>query len=362
MTMTSTLRRVLTALAAVLFCASALAQFTVDFSSSTGAGTAQDKVLIQNIRVLTPVSNPFNPGTFTTVESDYNVVFKFDPATLHLVPFTLTQVGTGSACANLNVQVTNAFTGSALQGATVTIGTHAATTNSSGVASFTGLTQGATSINVAATNFVAATQSATLGCTSTPNTVAVALSPGSGQTGGLSAGQFRVILTWGLDPADLDSHMTGPNADSTRWHVYYSDKTSGGICGLDVDDTTSYGPETITCPESSQTSLRNGIYRYSVHQYAGSGTIGTSSAAVRLEFGNGTVYNYAPPSSGWTGDDDVWTVFELTVNNGTLSVAPVNRITHGVAAHDTQSFSAQMPVIRFGSTEDPNLFLDRSKK
>jgi hypothetical protein len=358
---TSFLKKMAAALGLLLFCGGAFAQLTIDFSSTTGSGIASDRVLIQNIRVLVPIPNPFNPGSFTTQETDYNVVFRFDPVSLHLIPETIAQTGAGTGCANVNVQVYNAFTGAVLSGATVSIGGHTATTNSSGVASFTSLTQGAASLSVTDTGFVSATQGATLVCTST-NVIAVALSPASGQTGGLSAGQFRVILTWGLNPNDLDSHMTGPNADGSRWHVNFANDTDGGICALDVDDTTSYGPETITCPESSLVSLRNGIYRYSVHQYAGSGTIGTSGAAVRLEFANGTVYNYTPPAGAWIGDDDVWTVFELTVNNGTISVAPVNRVTNNVDWSNVQSFSAQTPVVRFGSTEDPKLFQNQPKK
>jgi hypothetical protein len=354
------LKRAMAAFGLLMVCASAFAQLTIDFSSTTGSGIASDRVLIQNIRVLVPIPNPFSPGTYTTQETDYNVVFKFDPVSLHLIPQTITQSG-ASGCAAVNVQVYNAFTGALLSGATVSIGGHTATTNSSGVASFTALTQGAASLTVSDTGFVSATQGATLVCTST-NVIAVALSPASGQVGGLSTGQFRVILNWGLNPNDLDSHMTGPNADGSRWHVNFANESDGGICALDVDDTTSYGPETITCPESSLSSLRNGVYRYSVHQYAGSGTIGTSGATVRLEFANGTVYNYSPPAASWIGDDDVWTVFELTVNNGTISVAPVNRVTSNVDWSNVQSFSAQTPVVRFGSTEDPKLFQNQPKK
>ncbi|MDB5873281.1 MAG: hypothetical protein JWQ07_2723, partial [Ramlibacter sp.] len=221
----------------------------------------------------------------------------------------------------------------------------------------TGLPAGSTGFSVFATGYVPTSQVATLNCL-TVNTVAMATSPSSGQTGGLTTGQFRVILTWGVDPSDLDSHMTGPNADGTRWHVYYSDKNSGSICGLDVDDTTSYGPETITCPATGTgTSLRNGVYRYSVHHYSGNADIGSSGGAVRLEFANGTVYNYTPPASGWVGYDDVWTVFELTVNNGSISVAPVNTIDHGVSAYAVRS-PLRAP---YGSAENRSLFLNRSK-
>lgn len=342
-------------LGVVLAAASAVAsaQMSIDFSSARGIGTGSDRVLIENIRVLTP--GP--AGSTTPVESGYSVVFKFDPQWLYLIPeqITLTD-GTGATtCANAEIQVYNSVlgVGGPIANATVTIGSRIATTNAQGVATFSGLPAGLNSVSVYSAGYVAAAQSALMGCAAT-NTVAVALSPASGQSGGLTSGQFRVILTWGQNPADLDSHMTGGvNADIwTRWHLYYSDKTAGGVCKLDVDDTSSYGPETVTCPATgSAVSLPDGVYRYSVHHYAGSGTIGTAGAGVRLEFANGTAYNYTPPASGWTGTNNVWTVFELNVRNGAITVVPVNSITGGVS-----SGSVRAPKTLYGQPEDARLF------
>jgi len=356
----NTFRNIAAGLAMACIGHAAWSQITIDFSSANGTGTAQDKVLLQNIRVTSPVANPFDPNTNTTAESTYNVLFTFDPATLHLVPQGITQAsGTGAnTCATVNVQVYNSVLGVSgpLSGATVLIGTRSATTNSSGVATFSSVPAGLTAFTAYASGYVATSQVAALECTGTANSVAMALSPSSG-TGSLTSGQFRVILTWGENPRDLDSHLTGPNTDSTRWHVYYSGRTSGGVCNLDVDDTSSYGPETVTCPSTtSTTGLRNGVYRYSVHHYSGSGTIGSSGATVRLEFGNGTVYNYTPPA-GFTASSDVWTVFELTVNNGAISVAPVNSVTHSVSAGSVQ----RPKQLMYGAPENSELFQNLSK-
>lgn len=363
-------KKFLGALALAGLCSAGWAQLTIDFASSRGTGAAQDKVLMENIRVLTPIPNPFSPGTFTTQEAVYNVVFKFDPTTLHLVPETITATGSGSGggtttgCANADVRVLNSVRGSAspLVGATVTIGARTGTTNSAGIATITGVPAGLANVSVSATGYVTASQSATMDCTGgITNNVAVALSPAAGQVGGLTAGQFRTILTWGANPRDLDSHLTGPNADgSTRWHVYFSTRTSGGICGLDVDDTSSYGPETITCPATNTTtSLRAGVYRYSVHHYSGTGNIGNSGASVRLEFANGTVYNYSPPS-GFSAANDVWTVFELTVGtNASVSVAPVNTVTRVTSAGSVRR--AKEGTVQFGSPEDIGQFLNLTK-
>ena len=363
MTKLNKLKLTATTLASLLVLGGVNAQ-TIDFSSARGTGTAADRVLIENIRVQVPVTNPFNPSATTTVETVYNVTFKFDYTTLHLVPLSITQTGGNGAnnCATAQVQVYNAVQGvsAPLSGATITLGGQTVTTNSSGIASVSNLPSGPVSVGVVANGYVAASQSANLSCTST-NTVTVALSPSTG-TGSLTSGQFRVILTWGQNPDDLDSHLTGPAADGTRWHVYFSSKTGGDMCGLDVDDTSSYGPETVTCPRTgTSTTLRPGVYRYSVHHYAGTTNIGTSGANVRLEFGNGTVYNYTPPAATYTGSKDVWTVFELTVNsNGSVSVAPVNTISSSSTASGVRS--ATPPITSsFGSPESPMLFNSVSK-
>ena len=329
----------------------------VELSGAHGAGTpgTTDKVVVENVRhiVRTPVS--FGAGRFgwSSEEAVYNITYQFDPATLRLVPISYQQVsttgGTGG-CADLQVQVVNSLTGSAgpIADATVVTQSRSATTDATGVATFTGLPPGQSSIIVAATGYGTVAQIADLVCTET-NTVAVALSPGAGQEGGLQAGQFRVVLVWGRNPGDLDSHLTGPESGTAeRFHVYFGRPNDGG-CGLDVDDTSSFGPETISCPTTgtSTTAVLPGMYRYSVHHYSGSGNIGTSLATVRLELGDGTTHFFFPPTSGWTGKD-LWTVFELTVSpEGAMSATAVNGIS------ETTSVSGIQAVPRSAGARQP---------
>lgn len=331
---------------------------TIDFSSSTGTGISTSDVLIENVRLSVPVANPFDPTTTTTVTTQYNVTFRFNPVNLHLEPVGLSDAG--SNCATAEVQVNNAVLGQTapVAGATVTIGRQTITTNSAGTALFSGLPAGPVGVTVVAPDYVMVNQGALLQCEST-NRLTLSMSPSTG-TGALTANQFRVVLNWGENPRDLDSHLTGPAADgTTRWHVYYGNKQGGDVCGLDVDDTTSYGPETVTCPRDTTGSLRPGIYRYSVHHYSGSNTIGTSGATVRLELGNGQVYNYTPPDAAYTGSNNVWTVFEITVNtNGTIGLANVNTLTPSVSASSVRGG----PAHTGGHSENPALFTNLSGK
>ena len=360
------LRPVIFAVAGLLAVAASAQTPVIDFSSSRGAGTSQSDVLVENVRLLVPVANPFQPGTTTTVETSYSVMFRFDPVSLHLVPVGLAQTGGegASLCATANVSVFDSVRGSSMPiaNASVTLGHQTVQTNDQGVASFAGLPASLFAINAVAPSYVSASQTAALSCAA-PNNLAIALSPSSQSAGGLGAGQFRAILTWGENPRDLDSHLTGPvDASDARWHVYYGNKQAGDMCGLDVDDTTSFGPETMTCPRTNDTSttLRPGVYRYSIHHYSGTSNIGVSGANVRLEFAGGQSYTFTPPTGAYVSSGDVWTVFEVTVGaNGITSVAPVNSIMNNISSGSVRSATGSVPPkfgAQFGSVESSSLF------
>lgn len=118
--------------------------------------------------------------------------------------------------------------------------------------------------------------------------------------------EYRIVLRWGSSPSDLDSHY---NAIGEADHVYYSHK-SGKTSSLDVDDTSSYGPETITVTGFS--SLTQGFV-YSVHNYSDKGS--TSSTRLSNSDAYVTVYHgsYRPVvfhvPVGYTGT--VWNVFKV---------------------------------------------------
>lgn len=149
---------------------------------------------------------------------------------------------------------------------------------------------------------------------------------------GSNTGSAKIKLSWGTNPGDLDSHLTGPIAGSaTRFHVYFSNP--GSLIGspnaeLDVDDVSSFGPEIITI-----NSFTPGVYRYSVHHYSGTGDIPSSPARVELTL-NGITRVFTPPASGTTlTTDSVWVVMELTVDNaGAITVTPINTYTSATAS------------------------------
>lgn len=312
------------------------AEVKIDFSESTIFPTSAQDIQVNNIRLDTVIADPFDPTRPQIISVYYDVPFTFDMASLHFVP-DLNRAGAGNeTCAVVDVLVTNAFNGQPLAGAIVLIGGQSAITNDIGVANFTGLNGGTLSVEATASGFRPNTPRTVEVACGFPQQVSIALSPTEGM-GALQANALRIILTWGENPEDVDSHLTGPQPglavsdsnDQDRFHVYYSNPAStDGVAMLDVDDTTSFGPETITVyPPTGQDTLRPGIYRYSVHHYSGSGTLVAGNANVELIIGANS-RTFQAPTAGVLGRDDVWTVFELNVDaNGAISVLPINQYT-----------------------------------
>lgn len=137
----------------------------------------------------------------------------------------------------------------------------------------------------------------------------------------LAQGQARIVLTWSVDPRDLDSHLSKVRSTgTTEYHIYYVSRFGTNGDNLDVDDQYSYGPETVTIQSIDPTAR----YSYWVHLYAGFGTIAGSPARVTVTTSAGTVTFNAPSSA--TGL--VWNVFDIVNGqvipcSGSCSVAPL---------------------------------------
>jgi hypothetical protein len=243
--------------------------------------------------------------------------------TVRMVPAAAS--GPGAA----NVHISDAFNGASLSGVALraraginaSTGTTVATqtTNAAGNASFAGMAAGTYTVEMVRTGYAGGFFTMTIV---------------GGQTGAypssiaplVATGQIRVILDWGLTPSDLDSHLTGPTVDGAgRFHVFYGDDAyvvnDDSVAALDHDDTSSYGPETITVY-----TQQAGTYRYSVHDYSNRGEtssteLGTSGARVRVYQGATLVRTFHVPT-GAAGT--LWTVFEI---NGT-TITPLNQMSY----------------------------------
>ena len=139
----------------------------------------------------------------------------------------------------------------------------------------------------------------------------------------MDEGEYRIVLRWGEEPSDLDSHLVATTRDGDPYHVYYMEmQPNPGYAYLDVDDTSSYGPETVTIGKLSD--LRN--VRYAVHDYTNrdsyeSTEMARSGAYVTVYRGSEVVAEFHVPYSGGTE----WDVFAFDANG---NIVPMNRMTY----------------------------------
>lgn len=129
----------------------------------------------------------------------------------------------------------------------------------------------------------------------------------------LSGDAIRFVLTWGASPSDLDCHLKGTAGDGSDVYVNFtnmSDTNSSGqkIAELDVDDTSSFGPETVTLYDTT------GSFDFFIDDYTDSGTISSSGATVKIYVGSTLYATVVIPA----GIEDLWHV--CTVNNGDIMV------------------------------------------
>jgi hypothetical protein len=74
----------------------------------------------------------------------------------------------------------------------------------------------------------------------------------------LAPESFRIVLSWGKYPKDLDGHLF-----FDQGHVYWNAPKDHWSASLDVDHRESFGPETITISEI----IEGAHYTYVVHDY-----------------------------------------------------------------------------------------------
>lgn len=128
------------------------------------------------------------------------------------------------------------------------------------------------------------------------------------------SGEARIVLEWGAEPSDLDSHLEGETDAGGNIHVYYGHKkaSAGGspIAELDLDDTDGYGPETTTIYDL------NGVYTFSVVDFLGTGTMARNGATVKIYLPGQTPVVIELDESSRV--DNVWTVCKI--DHGRLEI------------------------------------------
>lgn len=152
----------------------------------------------------------------------------------------------------------------------------------------------------------------------------------------VSGDSFTIVLTWGENPRDLDSHVVGKLSNDETFHTYYRDMYANDgnitVCSLDVDDTTSYGPETITLNATTSSP-----YYYYIHRYEGSGSIANSNAQIKVYSQNKLITTFNAPTD--KGNGDYWNVFavvegKLIISNTITDEANLNYAKSNISYND----------------------------
>ena len=174
----------------------------------------------------------------------------------------------------------------------------------------------------------------------------------------LDSESLRIVVHWAADSGVvvLDSHITGPDNSSGRFHIYWNASTAlsrhqdpdnffyhtnayqcnsctaaqtSDNVSLDRDDMDGApGTETITI-----TKIHNGIYRYSVHDYSNRNTnpsrkLADSGTTVTAYYNNTEIPPFSLPNSA----GNLWVVF--TFNGETRVFTAQDNMTYH-ADYDT---------------------------
>ena len=134
--------------------------------------------------------------------------------------------------------------------------------------------------------------------------------------------------------------VLGPDDQGGRFHVYYSNKTFGNVANLDLDDVTSFGPETTTL-----TPEHDGVYRYSIHNYSQQDSTGSQGIAGEIEDStpalvqvyteDGLIEEYRAPDAT---PGNTWRVFEMEVSGNDVDITDVNEYVDAANSGDTGVF------------------------
>ena len=188
-------------------------------------------------------------------------------------------------------RVINAVDGSTLPGVSVACGNQRVTTDQNGDFSIAA-DEGSYTLCFEMNGFIAENKEVTIR-KDNRITCDAALSPE------MQSDQYRVVLTWGSRPTDLDSHLIW-----SKDHIYFSHKISSeSDARLDLDDTHSYGPETTTF-----TMLPGETYKFFVHNFSDEASMANCGARVAIYCGTNHLATRTVPASG---NGRYWEVFTL---------------------------------------------------
>ncbi len=134
-------------------------------------------------------------------------------------------------------------------------------------------------------------------------------------------GELRLILSWGLDPLDLDSYMRTPVVEGSvyiiKWDIQ-GEREVPPYVTLDNDEKYGYGPESITIYE-----YHPGQYEYWVHNYSDwppdddVQDLAGSGAKVTIQTREGIINTVVVPE---VGEGNYWRVCQIDGSTGEIEI------------------------------------------
>ncbi len=137
----------------------------------------------------------------------------------------------------------------------------------------------------------------------------------------LTGAEMRIVLTWNALPEDMDLHYWIFQNDDVVYYVNWFDKgdstlTSFPYAWLDNDDSTGFGPETITIGQHVPDSAWILVENYG-HREGGEPTLTTESGAHLDVYQGITLEQMEVPTQG---SGDWWHAFTIDQNGNTRIV------------------------------------------
>ncbi|MCK4957075.1 MAG: hypothetical protein KAS49_05525, partial [Candidatus Cloacimonetes bacterium] len=170
-------------------------------------------------------------------------------------------------------------------------------------------------LSVGKNGFIGNSRKVQMGIDEIPREVILALSP--------MIKEFRIVLTWGSRPRDLDAHLSGPKPEGGNFHIWYRNKMLiGGKDFLDRDDTNKYGPETITIYKPATGNYNFSVFDYSNRSRKHSKKLSRAGARVDVYGQNKLLASFQIPEDV---RGNCWHVFQI---NEQHKIIPINKVDY----------------------------------
>ena len=136
----------------------------------------------------------------------------------------------------------------------------------------------------------------------------------------LGTNVMRIVLTWDLNPSDLDGRLNITKDDNTTEEITYSNTIVTDYASLDTDETGGYGPETITLQKFG---IGKSIYYIRNYSSGTTPLVTAQNVSIKYYEQNGDITQVDMNASNGSGE--YWEVMHIT--NGVVTI--INELVTG---------------------------------